>query len=480
MISNKLKLLLISIIISICLNINLQAQLMSNNNQADYIVITPSQFVPTLQPFINWRQNKSLSVKVVELQQIYSEFPDSTKPSSIRDFVSYTLKYWSDPKPQYILLVGGTKLLPSYKVPSQFANYSDHKEDSVSIDEWYSVNLYDSDTKPDIFLGRFPVNNEQELNNVISKTIYFEDDISFKEYPTNFMFLTDKADSILFERSANTFINASLPSNFSKTTIFAGQDSTIEITRERLFSGLNNGTLFFSYYGHGAPHIWSKYNLFTFGDVDSLKENDLPFILTSAACSQSFDIPSDSSIVRQLMVSYRSGTVASINSSGLNYLNAGTLFLETFYKEIFNNPDITIGDAVLKTKLHLEGNNASKDSIPRRYTLLGDPALKLPLNSITQVATRINNIPNSYSLDQNYPNPFNPSTTINYSILEDGLVTIKVYDILGREVITLVNEEKQPGNYEVKFNGDNLSSGIYLYKMTANDFVEVKKFVLTK
>ena len=93
-----------------------------------------------------------------------------------------------------------------------------------------------------------------------------------------------------------------------------------------------------------------------------------------------------------------------------------------------------------------------------------------------------------YSLSQNYPNPFNPSTTIQYSIpsvgtglaLSETLVTLKVYDILCREVATLVNENKPVGNYEVKFDGSNLSSGIYFYTLKADSFTKTKKMLLLK
>jgi hypothetical protein len=91
-----------------------------------------------------------------------------------------------------------------------------------------------------------------------------------------------------------------------------------------------------------------------------------------------------------------------------------------------------------------------------------------------------NIIPSEFSLEQNYPNPFNPTTQINYSIVNGGLVTIKVYDILGREVAILVNEEKPAGNYEVMFDAANLSSGIYFYTITANDFHQTKKMILLR
>ncbi len=86
----------------------------------------------------------------------------------------------------------------------------------------------------------------------------------------------------------------------------------------------------------------------------------------------------------------------------------------------------------------------------------------------------------TYSLSNNYPNPFNPSTIISYSVPEIEFVTLKVYDVLGSEVATLVNEEKSVGSYEVEFYGTEIVSGIYFYRLQAGNFIETKKMVLMK
>jgi len=91
-----------------------------------------------------------------------------------------------------------------------------------------------------------------------------------------------------------------------------------------------------------------------------------------------------------------------------------------------------------------------------------------------------NSLPFAYSLSQNFPNPFNPSTVIKYAIPRAGIVKMVVYDILGRQVALLVNELKQPGNYEVKFDALNFASGVYFYKIEAGDFTSVKKMLLLK
>ena len=87
---------------------------------------------------------------------------------------------------------------------------------------------------------------------------------------------------------------------------------------------------------------------------------------------------------------------------------------------------------------------------------------------------------NNFKLFQNYPNPFKPITKISYSIKEESLVTLKIYDILGKEIATLVNENKVAGNYEIKFNASDLPSGMYIYKIQSGSFTDAKKMLLTK
>jgi photosystem II stability/assembly factor-like uncharacterized protein len=99
------------------------------------------------------------------------------------------------------------------------------------------------------------------------------------------------------------------------------------------------------------------------------------------------------------------------------------------------------------------------------------------ISGVTPISTET---PSDYSVSQNYPNPFNPTTKINFALPKSGLVTLKIYDITGKEVATLVNEVKNVGTYSVDFNGANLSSGMYFYKISVNGFSEVKKMSLIK
>lgn len=100
-------------------------------------------------------------------------------------------------------------------------------------------------------------------------------------------------------------------------------------------------------------------------------------------------------------------------------------------------------------------------------------------DSVTSVKDNYE-IPKTFNLNQNYPNPFNPETIISYQIPISGYVTLKIYNVLGKEIATLVNETKQPGNYAVRFSGKDLASGIYFYQLQSGSFTQIRKLVLMK
>ena len=117
-----------------------------------------------------------------------------------------------------------------------------------------------------------------------------------------------------------------------------------------------------------------------------------------------------------------------------------------------------------------EGNSYASVSV-WAYTWIGD--------WITAVNDQTLNV-NSYQLNQNYPNPFNPTTQINYSIQKSGLVTLKIYDVLGRQVATLVNQVQNAGSHTINFDASKLSSGVYFYRLDAGNYQSVKKMMLLK
>ena len=140
----------------------------------------------------------------------------------------------------------------------------------------------------------------------------------------------------------------------------------------------------------------------------------------------------------------------------------------------------TISDAALQNdgKLVVAGYFMQ---IPNNFSSLDFSVARYNLGDIsTSVQADENASPTNFTLEQNYPNPFNPSTTIEFSIPKESFVTLKVYDLLGREVTSLVNKELQSGSYKTQLNASNLASGVYLYRLNANGITQTRKLTVMK
>jgi hypothetical protein len=99
-------------------------------------------------------------------------------------------------------------------------------------------------------------------------------------------------------------------------------------------------------------------------------------------------------------------------------------------------------------------------------------------NESVQVEVQLSDLPTSFSLDQNYPNPFNPTTTIRYALPATSYVTLSVFNTLGQQVGTLVHDIQETGYHEVRFDGGNLASGVYFYRLKTGDFIQTRKMLL--
>ncbi len=153
--------------------------------------------------------------------------------------------------------------------------------------------------------------------------------------------------------------------------------------------------------------------------------------------------------------------------------NGGTSWLEDPYFNGLTDGDIISiagQDSVTATALIRGGSDNPGGTT--MMTVSSEPIISVDDNN--------NIIPSEFSLKQNYPNPFNPSTKIKYEVPVGSFISLKVYDLLGNEIATLVNEEKESGNYEINFDASGLSSGIYYYQLQADNFMYTKKLVLMK
>jgi len=151
----------------------------------------------------------------------------------------------------------------------------------------------------------------------------------------------------------------------------------------------------------------------------------------------------------------------------------------------FPEPPVPPGDTVI-TSIHVYTDLTSIGTayIQLEVGTLSNPGNKIILNFTATtdptVSVEDESMPGNYFLEQNFPNPFNPSTQISYGVKEGGFVSLKVYNILGSEIATLVNNFKSAGNYIVDFKGGDLASGIYIYRLSVNNFIQTRKMILEK
>ncbi|NWG27029.1 MAG: alpha/beta fold hydrolase [Ignavibacteriaceae bacterium] len=151
----------------------------------------------------------------------------------------------------------------------------------------------------------------------------------------------------------------------------------------------------------------------------------------------------------------------------------GQIFEHTYYTEGFIHSDLPGSQPTLEILLGIFAD-------PPNYNF---PQYSVPPVSYKDVTVNVENefeFHKSFNLSQNYPNPFNPSTNIGFRIADFGLVNLKIYDVLGKEVATLINEEKPAGSYEITFYPGNLPSGTYFYQLRTQEFIQTKKMILTK
>ncbi len=294
----------------------------------------------------------------------------------------------------------------------------------------------------------------------------------------------------------NNVYYASAPFAFQNYYLTNGLDKTNNfVAKEGRFGTVMKGDAEF-YFGMGD--VTTNNNLVNFIDVNDTLELTTKELLNSYLITEPFEVNDNCNLTYSIIYGVKDSLTAAANLTNTD--NIG------FKVELIDNTsNVVLGvfDQVIQSKnnivayenLSYQMNTTGIGNRTVRIRLVVDPNLDAPKYSLSKIfsdgaplsKSKINQVNwngsnkvDSYELSQNYPNPFNPSTTIKFQLPQDGFVTLKIYDILGNEITTLINEEKAQGRYEVNFNASNLASGIYIYKIQAGSFVSSKKMILLK
>ncbi len=338
----------------------------------------------------------------------------------------------------------------------------------------HTLTAIDNQNAPDTYKRRWDIWSDGYAPISRNVTLYNYSDAVYATF--------DKQCNVAFETSAHSF-TANGSSYYSQATLEIKQNDYVEAYAHNFYDdGLNYS--FSHWLKNGVPSS----NSIQITDHTTL----VPVYTRKPQAAQSISFPSavgqpleitwtDNS--NSLVTSYtiyrkvkHNGVWGSLTQIGT--VNAGVQsFTDYEYTKTYGT-DKDLLQYDIRAHLAAGGGYTAVDADPNFVSVYGETNV-LTLSdqiAISQVSLQI---PNSYSVS-NYPNPFNPTTVINYQLPAEGFVTIKVYDMLGKEVAELVNENKAAGYYRVSFDASKLASGIYIYSINAGSFSMSKKMILTK
>jgi hypothetical protein len=444
----------------------LPAKIKDSGNQADYIIIYPSFFEPELIKFKDWRQSGDMSVVMINIDSIYKEFPSNSNAQSIHDFFTYACSDWNKPLPRFALLVGGINQIPSVKIKNEI-NISG--VDSISIDE-YLVSDTSAKKLPLLALGRFPARNADELKRIILKTMKFENEYNKIGYKKGITFLTDSVDAAIFESYAENIISAnSLEGSINR--LYLDTASQYYGDRETLKKYMSDGSVFLCNFVHGNPKTWSFKNIVSMHDMDTLILSSKPYIITALSCNQNFDDTLSENLIERMLLKDTNDAVAAFCSSGENFSAASFNLFREIYKNIYGFSEITIGEAILKSKkIAYEYNNY-------RFTLLGDPALRIPTDLLKKLDCPL---PVASEIFQLYPNPAAERINIIFKSEDFNKITINIYDTFGNEIPSDNLNSSIVNKNGTILDLTNFSSGLYLLKLNVGTKTYSQKFVVCR
>ncbi len=386
---------------------------------AKFIIITHKNFMEPANRLKNYRESQlvtPLSTIIVDIDQIYNEFSGGTLDvTAIRDYLKHAYNNWQI-EPEYVLLFGkgtydyrntekfGDNFIPTWQTVQSLALLYSY----VTDDFFVLIDGDDDDELVDMALGRIPVSNLTEANNVVSKIIDYETSNDKGNWRNLVTFIAD--DGIgsggsyegARHTSATEFIAESiLPANFNRSKIYSaaypdvitGQGRRKPAVNQAIIEAINNGTLLINYIGHGSPELWAHEYIFEKSVALPLMKNNKYFFLCAATCDFGYyDIPNFQSSTEAMLFLPNSGSIGGFTSARLVYSDLNHDLNEELFRNIFLssrdtlNLPIRLGQAVFYTKLWRYIDN------DRKYGLFGDPTLRLHIPQYSASIDSVNGI----------------------------------------------------------------------------------------
>ncbi len=341
----------------------------SSGNAADYIAVTRTELISSIQPLIEQRRRQGLKTAIVDVEDLYDEFSFGNKtPQALKDFFSYSKTSWKT-APRFALLAGDATYDPKNYfglgdfdlVPTRLVETGFNE---TATDDWF-VDV-DGDDVPDIAIGRLPVRTPAEAGALAAKIIRYDQ----YEGSDRVLLVADHNDGYDFE-AGNTQLLTLIPANFRITDIRRGQvgDSN---ARSQLLDAINNGPKFVNFYGHGSTRLWTDGSILSAADAAGLGNVERLALFDSMTCLNGFFHDPTIESLGESLLKAEGGAIAVWASTGITTPGAQESMNQEAIRQLFSDTGLTIGEVTARAKA------ATGDpDVRRTWVLLGDPATKI-------------------------------------------------------------------------------------------------------
>ncbi len=343
------------------------------NNPAQYLIISHPDFIDGLQPLIQARRAQGLTVSVVDVTNIYTQYSYGIfDPLAIQKYIAYAKKSLGA---KYVLLVGGDtydyrnylginsiSFIPSlYVTTGRVAKF-------VPVDPLYAD--VDNDNVPDLAIGRFPVRTRAELDLMVNKTLAYTN----KNYGKTAVFTSDKYDGVVSFKEINASLSADLPAGWSSENINL-DDLSVSAAQSQLFAAMNRGTALVTFTGHSGPTSWTFSNLFNTQVAATLTNAGRPFVLVQWGCWNTYYVdPLNNNLVQSFLFSGDKGAAAVFGAVTLTD-SSSEAALGVLLTPRMIQPGMPMGMALQDAKRELAKTHPELLDVLLGWTLMGDPAL---------------------------------------------------------------------------------------------------------
>lgn len=345
------------------------------SGSADYLIISHPSFIDGLTPLVDYHTANGLSVKVVDVDEVYAQFSYGIfDPMAIKSYITHAIENMGV---QYILLVGGDtydyfdhlglgsiSFIPSLYAPTEpYVSFA-------PLDPLYTD--IDDDDVPDAAIGRFPVRTADELDMLVTKTLTYAD----KEYGQSIVVAADALDGSISFATSSEAIVSQLPASWHIDRAYI-DDLGVDGARTVLLDNLNDGVALTSFMGHSGPYSWTFSNppFFLADDAAVLANNDQPTVVTQWGCWNTYHVdPYYDTLAHTFMLSGENGAAAILGASTITSSSSEEA-LGMRVMPLAVTPNMTLGQAIQDAKTDLAASNPGLRDVLLGWTLLGDPAL---------------------------------------------------------------------------------------------------------